>query len=57
VDIVSATTFLAARIVRLMREAPFGVVAFDGMVYHVAKADSNVMMLLGPYMRHKYAIA
>ena len=57
VDVVSATTFLAARIVRLMREAPFGVVAFDGMVYHVAKADSNVMMLIGPYMRHKYAIA
>lgn len=55
-DIVQATTILAARLLRLAREAPFGVVGFDGGAIRIARMDSNVMMLLGPYMKHRISV-
>lgn len=43
-----ATLMIAARLVRRVREAPFGVVAvgMDGAAMHIARTDPDVKMLL-----------
>lgn len=55
--IVDATSYLSSRLLRLRREAPFGVVTFDGGAVRIARMDSTVMGLIGPYMKHRIAIA
>lgn len=54
--IVEANTMLATRLLRLAREAPFGVVAFDGGAIRVARMDSNIMALIRPHMKHAVAV-
>lgn len=51
-----ATLMLAGRLVKLVREAPFGVAGFgmDGAAVRVAADDPNVRMLLCPYVRGTY---
>lgn len=46
-------TVLASRIVRRMREAPFGVVGlgFDGGAVRIPKVDPDLALLLTPYTR------
>jgi hypothetical protein len=48
-----ATTMLAARFVKRMREAPFGVAGFDatGATVRISQSDPDVARLLAPYVR------
>ena len=57
VAIREATTLLASRLLRLSREAPFGVVAFGDQAIRIARMDPSVIMLCGPYARHRIAVA
>lgn len=52
-DIKTATTLIAARLVKRMREAPFGVVALgvDGTAVRIARTDPDVAMLLEDFDR------
>lgn len=54
--IVDATTLLAGRLVKMKREAPLGIIAYDGVAVRVARQDSQVMSLVGPYVRHRSAV-
>lgn len=56
-NVVQATTLLANRLLTVTRSAPLGIVAFDGGAIRVARADSQVMMLIGDYIRHRVAVA
>jgi hypothetical protein len=53
-----ATVMLAARLMNRARSAPFGVVSFgmEGAV-HIARTDPDVMFLVGPYIKHRVAVA
>jgi hypothetical protein len=55
--ISTATTMIATRLLKQMREAPFGIANFDGMGMRLSQLDPTVKMLVGPYMRHRMAIA
>jgi hypothetical protein len=46
-----ATTILAARYVKRMREAPFGIAGFDGtgLAVRISSTDPDVAQLLAPY--------
>jgi hypothetical protein len=48
-----ATTMLAARFVKRMREAPFGIAGFDatGATVRISQTDPDVMNLIAPYVR------
>ena len=52
-----ATTMMATRFLKQMREAPFGIANFDGMGIRLGQLDPTVKMLVGPYMRHRIAVA
>jgi hypothetical protein len=54
--IQTATTMIATRLLKQMREAPFGIANFDGMGMRLSQLDPTVKMLVGPYMRHRIAI-
>jgi hypothetical protein len=47
----TATGLVAARLLRRMREAPFGVVqvGLEGEAVHISRFDPDVAFLLGPY--------
>lgn len=53
--IVDACTLLAERVYKMKREAPLGVIALADAAIRIARADNNLMVLLGPYMRHRGA--
>ncbi len=55
--VVNATTLLANRILTISRSAPLGIMPFEGGAIRIARADSQVMMLVGPYMRHASSVA
>ena len=55
--IQTATSMIAIRLLRQLREAPFGVVSFDGTAIRLSQMDPTVKLLIGPYMRHRMAIA
>ena len=55
--ISGAASMLAARLLTIRRSAPLGIVSFDGGAIRVARMDSQVMTLIGPYMRHRVGIA
>lgn len=57
-DIVNATTLLASRVYQLSRNAPLDVMpgGVEGMIRLGSKIP-NVMLLLGPYQRHKISVA
>ncbi len=55
--ITDACTLLAERLFKMKREAPMGILAFQDVAVRVARADSNLMITLGPYMRHRYSVA
>jgi len=55
--IVDGTTLLAERLFKMKREAPLGVLAFQDVAVRVARADSNLMILVGPYVKHRAAVA
>jgi hypothetical protein len=48
-----ATTMMAARFVKRMREAPFGIAGFDatGATVRISQSDPDVARLLAPYVR------
>jgi len=56
-EVPLATGMLATRLLRLSREAPFGVVAFDGGAIRIARMDSNIMAVVGPLMKHRVSVA
>jgi len=51
--IKAATSILATRLVKRVREAPFGVAGMgaDGIAVRIATGDPDVAMLVGPYSR------
>ncbi len=51
--IETATTLLAARLVKRAREAPFAVagLGFDGVAVRVPRFDTDVEQLIAPYKR------
>jgi hypothetical protein len=55
--IADATTLLAERIYKMKREAPLGTIAIADMAVHIARADSNIMILVAPYMRYPSVVA
>lgn len=55
--ITDATTLLAERVYKMKREAPLGVIALADTAIRLARSDSNLMLLVGPYMRHRAAVA
>lgn len=54
--ITDATTLLAERIYKMKREAPLGVIALADTAIRLARSDSNLMLMVGPYMRHRASI-
>lgn len=54
-NIKSATSLVAARLLKRGREAPFGVVSLglDGTAVRVSSFDPDVAFLLAPYVREK----
>lgn len=52
-SIVAATSILATRLVKRVREAPFGVAGMgsDGIAIRIAVGDPDVAMLVRPYTR------
>lgn len=52
-QIKEATIMLAAKLLRRVREAPFGVVAFgiDGGAVTIARNDPDIQFLIGPFTR------
>ena len=54
--IIDATTLLAERLFKMKREAPLGVLAFSDVAIRIARADSNLMILVGPYVKHRAAL-
>lgn len=54
--IVDACTLLGARVYKMKREAPLGVIALADAAVRIARADNNLMVLLGPYMRRRGSI-
>lgn len=55
--ITDATTLLAERVYKMKREAPLGVIALADVAIRIARADSNIMLLIGSYMKHRIAVA
>jgi hypothetical protein len=53
--IVAATKILATRLLKRVREAPFGVAGMgaDGIAVRIANGDPDVAMLVGPYTRRR----
>lgn len=53
--IKTATMILATRLVKRVREAPFGVAGMgaDGIAVRIATGDPDVAMLVGPYSRSR----
>ena len=51
-----ATTILASQLVKRKREAPFGIMSYDGMAMRLGQLDTQVKSLLGPYIKHRMAI-
>jgi hypothetical protein len=57
-EIVAATSMVASRLLRRMREAPFGVVSVGvdvGAVARISNVDPDVRTLLQPYMDAPFA--
>lgn len=54
--IVDATGMLATRLLRISREAPFGVVSFDGGAVRIARMDSTIRSLIQPYRKHAISV-
>jgi hypothetical protein len=53
-DIKTATSILAAKLVRRVREAPFGIVTAgvdQGEAMRISRTDPDVYTLLQPYSR------
>jgi hypothetical protein len=51
----AATSILAAKLLRRVREAPFGIVTAgidQGVAMRIARTDPDVYSLIAPYSRH-----
>lgn len=55
--VTDASYLLAERLYKMKREAPLGLLAFQDAAVRIARADSNLMVLLGAYVKHPGAIA
>ena len=55
--VFDATTLLAERLYKMKREAPLGVQVFADVAMRIARADSNLMMSIGPYRKVAAAVA
>jgi hypothetical protein len=54
-DVKAATSILAAKLLRRVREAPFGIVTAgidQGAAVRIARTDPDVFSLIQPYARH-----
>lgn len=59
-QVKEATLILASKLMRRAREAPFGVVAVgleQGGAMRIARADPDVMFLIGSFIRNRIAVA
>lgn len=56
-NVSQAATVLATRLLKVSREAPMGVLAYEGVAVRVARNDATVMMLLSSFIRHRIAVA
>lgn len=55
-QVVTATTLLATRIIKRVREAPFGVITVGmdiGAAMRISRTDPDICLLLNPYVREK----
>lgn len=55
--VVDATTLLAERLYKMKVDAPLGVIAMADMATRIARADSNLMISIGPYRKVAAAVA
>ena len=57
--VVQATSIIATKLVKRAREAPFAIVGVgvDNFAVRLGKSDPEVAFLLGPYRRHRVAVA
>ena len=55
--IIDATILLGARLYKMKREAPLGVIALADAAIRIAKSDSNLMLSVGPYMRRRPVVS
>lgn len=55
--VVEGTALLTERLFKMKREAPLGVLAFQDVAMRIAKADSNLQIVVGRYMKHAVAVA
>ena len=55
--IIDATILLGARLYKMKREAPLGVIALADAAIRIARADANLMLSVGPYMRRRPSVA
>lgn len=58
-EVPAATTIIASKLVKRIREAPFGIVStgVDGFAARISRNDPDVYNLLGPLRRHPIAVA
>lgn len=52
-----AATLLSARLLKLAREAPFGIAMFGDQAIRLARYDPTICALLDPYNKHRVAVA
>lgn len=53
--VTQATTMVATRFLVQARQAPLGIVPFEGGAIRIAKRDAQVMALIGNLIRHRVA--
>lgn len=55
-EVVQATTILAARLFKIAREAPLGIISWEGGAVYIGRSDPGIMGLVGPLIRHRISI-
>ena len=55
-EVVQATTILAARLFKIAREAPLGIISWEGGAVYIGRSDPGIMGLIGPLIRHRISI-
>lgn len=55
-EVVQATTILAARLFKIAREAPLGIISWEGGAVYIGRSDPGIMGLIGPLIRHRISV-
>jgi len=56
-QVQEATSILATQLIKRKREAPFGIVSYDGYAMRMGQVDAQVKTLLAPFQKHARGIA